>query len=649
MIMIINLYKMGITSLTDIYRKKGKEFTNKLFDNYVTINEKIDGSAFSVEKNYMSNELEFFKRDNHVPISLIDRTLAKFYERPIAHFEKLDVKTLAKMQPGWRFGFEYLVSEMPQEISYDRTPKNHLILSYIHVKNRDGKIVRTIQDRDELDKWAETLEVERSPIIFQGVLSDEQKLTILDFLDTSKDDLAAKFKTESFVRYIISVLNPKLKKTLLNDDLAKPIEGVVFRFGSDDKDVTLAKMVDPIFHELSKTKSNKRTGGNDIYYITLLDVMNFIDNANFNKFKPKGRTYDERYINFICGMFNAIVDEMGEDYEDMDFDEPEYLKKPEFDINDQFIKDPVALSNIDRATGLKKLFKIMLASFKKKRRKVTGIFSKEVLDQFNLTVDRINQHLMQNLMLKVNESEIPLFGDFLNKRGRSAEVEDEEADEDDAEADDFDATEFRNKMNDISKTETEDEDPKTKCKKKGKKVNMIVGRFQPFHNGHMEMVEELYAANKKPVLIIAVHPGHNKSGKSPFSMSTMRSILNNLQADAGGKICGYRIIGRGYIGDIINAVRPEFEPILWGVGPDRINGYQKQLELNYMRKNELDLDDNFTLMETKRYMSGDDVREKIFKDHFGSFKDMVPKCVQTAWPLLRNDIIKYEQQEKEEE
>jgi len=48
-------------------------------------------------------------------------------------------------------------------------------------------------------------------------------------------------------------------------------------------------------------------------------------------------------------------------------------------------------------------------------------------------------------------------------------------------------------------------------------------------------------------------------------------------------------------------------------------------------------------------MSGEDVRDKIFKDHFGSFKDMVPKSVQTAYPLLRNDIIKYDQPNKKAE
>lgn len=643
----------GITHLTDIYRKKGKEFINKLFDNFVTINEKIDGSAFSVEKSYISNELEFFKRNNRTPISMIDRTLAQFYERPIAHFEGLDVKTMSKMLPGWRFGFEYLSSDTPQEISYDRVPQNHLILSYIHVKNRQGKIVRTIQDRQELDKWAETLQVERSPIIFQGVLNDDQKLAIMDFMDTHKDDLAAKFKTESFIKYIISVLNPKLKKTLLNADLTKPIEGVVFRFGSDDKDVTLAKMVDPIFHEISKSKVAQRSGGNDIYHITLLDIMNFIDNENFNRHKAKGRTYEERYISFISSVFNAIVDEMGDEYEDMDFDEPDYLKKPEFDLNDRFIKDPVTLSHIDRAPGLKKLYKIMLASFKSKRRKVMGIFSQEVLNQFNLTVDAINQHVMLKSNKIVNESEIPLFGEFLNTRGRS--VEDEENEEEDEneiafddveETEDFDVADFRGKMNDI--TEEEEENTSKKKEKIGKKVNMIVGRFQPFHNGHMEMVNELYAANKKPIVIIAVHPGHNNSGSSPFSISTMRSILSNLKADADGKICDYRIVGRGFIGDVVDALRPEYEPIIWGVGPDRVNGYQKQLELNYMRKNELKLDEHFTMMETKRYMSGEDVREKIFNDHFGAFKDMVPKSVQTAYTLLRNDIVKYEQPKKKE-
>ena len=48
----------GITHLSQIYHEKGKEFINKLFDKYVTINEKLDFNSFQVEKT-SENKFEF--------------------------------------------------------------------------------------------------------------------------------------------------------------------------------------------------------------------------------------------------------------------------------------------------------------------------------------------------------------------------------------------------------------------------------------------------------------------------------------------------------------------------------------------------------------------------------------------------------------
>jgi len=637
----------GIIHLTDIYRTKGRDFIDKLFDNYVTINEKIDGSAFAVERNQTTKQLEYYKRSNDLPISLIDRTLARFYEQPISHFESMDPAVIGKMPLGWRFGFEYLVDNGHQAIAYDRAPQNNLILSYIHVRNLAGKIVRTIQDKTELDKWADVLGVERSPIIYQGVLNDEQKIKILDFMDTHKDDMYSKFKTQSFVRFVITVLNPKMKKTFLNDDAEAPIEGIVFRFGTDDK-VTLAKLVDPVFHELIRNKGDRETGtSNDVYQIALLDIMNYVDGLNLNKFKPKGKTFDERYINFVCSVFNKFVEDKGDEYDAIDFDEPAYLKREEFDLNTDFIKDVVTLSNIDRSTALKKLFKIMLASFKKKRRKVAGIFTKEVINQFNLTVDNINAHLRVDQPV-LKESVLPLFSEFISQRGPDAE--DEDSDEDDYEEEDLpifpdeEDLDVQTLSDTVKDAEEGDESgtENNKKRKTGKKVNMIVGRFQPFHNGHLEMIEELYAANKRPVVLVAVHPGHNRSGMSPFSVSTIRTMLGNIKAESKGKVCDYRVISRGFIGDIVSALRPEYEPVIWGVGPDRVDGYTKQLELNYKKKNELNLLEDFIIMETKRYMKGSDVRKCVEDDRFGAFKDMVPKAVQSMYTLLRNDFLREE-------
>jgi cytidyltransferase-like protein len=644
----------GIAHLQEIYKKKGKDFIENLFDKYVTVNEKLDASAFGIEKNPATKKLEFFKRNTEMPISLIDRTLMKLYEQPISYFEKIEPEVLAKIPARWRFGMEYFANDHPQEISYDRLPKNQLVLSYIHVKNSNGKLVRTIQDKKELDSWADLLQIERSPILYQGNLTEDQKIKIMDFLDTPFEKLVNKFKTNSFVKFVISVLNPKLKKTTLNDDLDKNIEGIVFRFGDeDDKEVILAKMVDPVFELMAKGRAETKNEDepNDIFQLTVIDIMNFIDNLSFKKFQPKGKELEARYLTFICQVFNEFIEKFGDKYKDLNFNEPEFMKKKNFDINLDFIKNDKTIELINENEAYKKLFKIFLASFRKKKKKPNGIFTIEVIKQFNGTIDRIHNHLSQGV-LSVSESEtaIPTFGEFKLLKG--SYIEDEV---DNTEVDNFvdfgkqvmdeDAPEEETEEPKEAKPEGEVEEPEAPKKREintdkgSKKVNIIVGRFQPFHNGHLSMAKDLYDFNKYPVVIVVVHPGHNKSGQSPFTLSTIKTMMSNLSKDSDGMIKDHCIIGRGFIYDVINKLRElNYEPILWGAGEDRIQDYKKQLELNFKRENELKLGDNFQLVKTDRYGSGTEVRKAIEEDKFGEFKALVPKTVQGVYTLLRNDI-----------
>ena len=46
----------GISHLYDLYNKKGKDFIDNLFNTYVTVNEKMDGSAFIFERDTMVNK-----------------------------------------------------------------------------------------------------------------------------------------------------------------------------------------------------------------------------------------------------------------------------------------------------------------------------------------------------------------------------------------------------------------------------------------------------------------------------------------------------------------------------------------------------------------------------------------------------------------
>ena len=138
----------GIAHLRDILSKQGEDVIIRL------LNEKLDGSAFCFEKQIDESFL-FFKRNQDEPINLIDRTLVKYYEEPINHIESLSQSIKDLIPYNWRFGCEYFSNNTPHEIHYEELPQNKLILSYIHVKNANDKLLRTIQDKEELNEWAD--------------------------------------------------------------------------------------------------------------------------------------------------------------------------------------------------------------------------------------------------------------------------------------------------------------------------------------------------------------------------------------------------------------------------------------------------------------------------------------------------------------
>ena len=206
----------GIKYLSDIYRKQGKDFLDNLFKRNVVVTEKLNGSSFSFERNLTDGDISFYKRDQLNPITKIDRILMRYYEPPILHINSLSDEIKNEIPLGWRFGLEYFINTKPVCLSYDRLPKNNLVLTHIMVKDEYGDLERTIVDKKELDYWANKIEVENPPIIFQGKMNPDQKIKIQEFLSVPFDVLSAQYGTNSFAKYIISVLNPDLKKMTLN-------------------------------------------------------------------------------------------------------------------------------------------------------------------------------------------------------------------------------------------------------------------------------------------------------------------------------------------------------------------------------------------------------------------------------------------------
>ena len=630
----------GINHLYDIYNKKGKEFIDQLFNTYVTVNEKMDGSAFTFERDKETGKFKFYRRDQRNPITLVDRTLMKYYEKPIQYIESLPPHILEQIPRGWRFGLEYFANTKPVEITYDRIPKNHLLLSYVHEYGDDGKIKKTIQNKGELDNWADLLGVDRAPIIFQGYLTDDQKDKITDFLRTPFEGLVQKFKTQSFVRYIISTLNPKLTKTALNDDLDKDVEGIVFRFGepSKENEPVLAKMVDPVFTQMAKDKSMKQREDkpSDFLGIALMDVMNFILEKGVDDFRVDGDSEDERYISFMSDVFAKFLDKYSDKYRGADFEEPEYLKREEFRLNKDLVDDRRVLKYVNDDDSFESLFKLMLNSFRKIKSRASGIVTKGMMEQMNLLIRDIKDYIEKPRKGRLNESSFLSFLDFKKEMAPSVQYLKEEDEETEA-----DENPFYSYKEFITALETIDNTPKgivTEADQgKLKDVNLIVGRFQPFHNGHLKMAKFLKEKNGNPAVAVVVYPGNNKSGKSPFSEDTIKKYMDGVVRDEK-EIVDYIIVQRGLIGSaIVKLLDKGYKAKLVGAGEDRMNDYTKQIE--YVKKSDIgDKMQDLKLVETPRVTSATKVRETIKDGDYTGFKKLVPKGVDNVYDLLRSEM-----------
>lgn len=631
----------GINHLYDIYNKKGDDFVNQLFNQFVTINEKMDGSAFSFERDKDSGKFKFYRRDQRNPITLIDRTLMKYYEKPIQYIESLPPNILEKIPRGWRFGLEYFANKQPVEISYDRLPKNNLILSYVHKMGDGGKIESTIQNKEKLDNWADILGVERPPIIFQGVLDENQKSELLDFLNTPFKDLVEKFKTQSFVRFVISTLNPDLEKTALNDDLDKDVEGIVFRFGDPDKEgeTILAKMVDPIFTEIAKEKfaDKQAKKPSDFLGITLLDVMNFILEKGLDEFEVDGETDDERYISFMSDVFVKFLDEYSDKYKGTDFEEPEYLQREEFRLNRDKVKDKRVLKYVEKDQAFESLYKLILNSFRKIKTRAGGIVTSGMKDQLNLLIQDIKDYIKKKKET-VNESRFISFGEFRKEIAPQVDYIQEENDEtENSENPFYSFDEFITKLEtiDSEKIPSDVELVKEERKKERTPVNVIMGRFQPFHSGHLNMAKKLKEKNGHPSVALVVYPGHNKSGKSPFNEESIKRYMDAVVSN-NEEIESYLIINRGLLGSgIAKLIEGGYDPILIGAGSDRIEDYKKQIDYLKMSDLKNQINDDIELVETPRTTSGTEVRNILLSGDFAKFKKVVPKEVAN----LFNDLV----------
>lgn len=599
----------GINHLKEIKERRGDDFLAGLFNNYVIINEKTDGSFFGVKKT-ISDTFKYFKKSGE--ISYVDRVLMKYYNPVIKYFDSLSDDKKNKIPANLYFGFEYFANGDTNTSKYDRLPKNGLVLSYIHKLSNTGDVIETLQSSEQLNKWADFLEVECPPILFEGNLDEDQKKDILEFVYSNEDDLFDKFKTTSFTKYLISILCPDKKQSFLKDTIGESIDGIIFRFynvdgDGDDAKVFLAKLIDPIFRKRIEETPKAESKSQDYIWLIVIDLVNYFEMYNIDQLRQManiGSDFDQKYLNLVNQVFKDFIRDYHTKYDGLLLDVPEYLTRPEFQLNIDLIKDKEVVNLVKKNDTYLEIYKILLNFFRKNRKKSpAGFFNDMLLSKLNQSVSKIRDIIMGN---ELYESIFPSFSQFIGSDDTIA----------------------------LSETEAVDS---IKKKINSEKVNILVGNFQPISLGHIKAAKQLFDKNGLKVILISVKP-EKVTQKSPFSSKLTTTLLNKVKSEYSDIIRDIKVISKGQIESILSNLRPEYEPILWGTSERRINDYL--LQMDYIKKRELPLRlaGEFKLVQLEKYIKSDQVLDSIKSENLAEFKQLVPQSIVSEFFNLVKEL-----------
>lgn len=180
-----------------------------------------------------------------------------------------------------------------------------------------------------------------------------------------------------------------------------------------------------------------------------------------------------------------------------------------------------------------------------------------------------------------------------------------------------------------------------------KKVNITIGRFQPFTNGHLKCAETPYKELGVPTVVCMINVKDEKvDEKHPFPTSLILPLYND--AFKKHKMIEKFVLVNSAdivkIGEMLNS--QGYEIVSWSCGTDRIDDYGKMAS-KYAERAHLSPD--FKMTEIKRSdedISATKVRQALLADDKKSFDKMTPfgtlsqhlKGKESVYEILKNQI-----------
>lgn len=370
-----------IVSINKIYQVLGVDGVNDIFSRNITVSEKLVGSRFEFQKRDKS--VDFFNKNL---ISVIERTLISLYENPISRIEKV-LETL-DVPKNYRFGFQYVSED------------NELFLTDIQIKDSGDRTKTVMTDKFTLSKWSSKLGTKYNTSIFNGKLTESQISDLIELIKTQE------YSINEAVRCIQAVGSNKSNE-------------LIVKYTAEGNQTSLVKISDPRLEYSRKSDPKNliksKRSASDMASIAIGDMLEFMKITGFEDYKLMDQDKNQRYVDLISLVFNDYVNTSSQKYENVKLDKPEFAQLEEFQVNTKYVKSDTTKNLISTNETYEDLYKIMLGTFKKPRKRATDLIDRNIMEEINIMIEKINSKIEKSEVIEEIDG-VPSYDEYLKSK-----------------------------------------------------------------------------------------------------------------------------------------------------------------------------------------------------------------------------------------
>lgn len=185
-----------------------------------------------------------------------------------------------------------------------------------------------------------------------------------------------------------------------------------------------------------------------------------------------------------------------------------------------------------------------------------------------------------------------------------------------------------------------------KSTKIGRRIGLVIGRFQPFHNGHAHIITRALEDNEFVVVVIG-SSGHPKTIKNPWTHLQRTEMISAFARDMridSNRIQFVSVYDHSNDDDWILDIRTKLNRFVKDNDEVTIYGNEKDHSSYY-----LELFPDWDLVEVPLYGNGKinatDFREKLFEDKEDLYQELPQSVVRYLQEWQKHDSFKELQRE----